>query len=59
MADEKTIVVSFGVPESVYGALQDLAAAKNIRLDQLCTIAVGAGLKSVMKLPGRKKHGTD
>lgn len=54
MADEKTIIVHFGVPESVYGALVELANAKGLSLDKLCTIAVGAGLKSVMKLKGRK-----
>lgn len=50
MANEKTIIVEFGVPESVYAALLQLADAKGIRLDQLCSIAVGAGLKSVFKM---------
>ena len=50
MLNEKTIIVEFGVPESVYSALLTLANAKGIRLDQLCTIAVGAGLKSVCNI---------
>ena len=54
MANEKTVIVEFGVPESVYGALIELANAKGIRVDQLCAIAVGAGLKSVMKVKGFK-----
>lgn len=54
MANEKTIIVHFGVPESVYGALMELANAKGIALDQLCAIAVGAGLKFVFKLKGNK-----
>lgn len=54
MADEKTIIVHFGVPESVYNSLLTLASVKGLQLDQLCTIAVGAGLKSVMKLKAGK-----
>lgn len=54
MANEKTIIIEFGVPESVYGALLEISNAKGIRLDQLCAIAVGAGLKSVMKIKGCK-----
>lgn len=53
MANEKTIVVHFGVPESVYNSLLVLANSKGIALDQLCTIAVGAGLKSIYKLKGK------
>lgn len=54
MADEKTIIVHFGVPESVYGQLVKLAEFKGLKIDQLCTIAVGAGLKKVMGLKGFK-----
>lgn len=54
MADEKNIIVHFGVPESVYVQMVQLAEFKGLKLDQLCTIAVGAGLKSVMKLKGLK-----
>lgn len=48
MANEKTIIIEFGVPESVYRSLLELSAAKGIRLDQLCAIAVGSGLRTFL-----------
>jgi len=54
MAEEKNIIVHFAVPQSVYGQMVALAEYKGLKLDQLCTIAVGAGLKAVMKLKGFK-----
>lgn len=54
MANEKTIIIEVAVPESVYGALVEISNEKRIRLDQLLTIAIGAGLKSVMKIKGCK-----
>lgn len=49
MADEKTIILTFGVPESVYHELDAIAQAKDLRLDQLLPIAVGAGLLTFLK----------
>ena len=48
----KTIIVEFGVPESVYNSLCDLAAANAVRLDQLLTMCVGAGLVKFLPLKG-------
>jgi len=53
MANEKTIIIDFGVPESVHAELSALAASQSIRLDQLCTIAIGAGLVQMLKKGGK------
>lgn len=50
MAEEKTMIVHFGVPESVYNDMVSFAAAKGVSLDQLCSVAVAAGLAKALKL---------
>ena len=48
MANEKTIMIEFGVPESVYRSLLELSDMKHMPLHQIIGIAVGAGLKSFL-----------
>lgn len=49
MDEEKTMIVHFGVPESVYNDMVSFASAKGVSLDQLCSIVVAAGLANALK----------
>lgn len=46
---ENKVTITFEVPESVYGALIAIAKSINVDIQTLCTIAIGAGLKSLSK----------
>ena len=46
---ERMLIINIGVPESVYNHLQHLADLKGLHLDQLCSVAIGAGLADLWK----------